>query len=401
MCGVEAEDPHDYLRGIYFPVELRSTFKCGRYLVLHKLGWGGYATVWLAKDTLDGSNVALKIIRKDVRTHELDIMRHLRDSSIAHANVTHPGRRFVVKLLDDFEISASHRCLVLEVMGRSIASRAEEFAGDRLPANMAREVTYQVALGLDYLWKCRVAHGDLHGGNVLFAAPATSTLAEEQIKYYLGEPELGSVQRLDGDPLSEPSVPPYLVRPRTFRGCNEEIRIVDLGAAFFHDTPPKELHTPLHMHAPEALFNQPLSPFVDLWSMGCLLYEAMTGRSFISSMFADRFSTIEEIQSHIGPAPVGWINGLDDTVRKRINDGASLRSIALDRYLRLAYDQDDAALIEADEDDYPIEEYEKAKGELTDAELAALSVTLSSLLTYEPTSRNTPDALLRSPWFER
>lgn len=52
LCEVEAEDPHDYLRGLYFPVALRSTFKEGRYLVLHKLGWGGYATVWLAKDTL-------------------------------------------------------------------------------------------------------------------------------------------------------------------------------------------------------------------------------------------------------------------------------------------------------------------------------------------------------------
>jgi serine/threonine-protein kinase SRPK3 len=105
------------------------------------------------------SNVALKIIRKDVRIPELEIMQHLRDSSIAQANVTHPGRKFVVQLLDDFDISVSHRCLVLEVMGKSIASRAEEFTGGRLPGNMAREITYQVALGLDYLWKCRVAHG--------------------------------------------------------------------------------------------------------------------------------------------------------------------------------------------------------------------------------------------------
>ena len=52
VCGVEAEDPHAYLRGVYFPVELRNVFKNGRYVVLHKLGWGGYATVWLARDTL-------------------------------------------------------------------------------------------------------------------------------------------------------------------------------------------------------------------------------------------------------------------------------------------------------------------------------------------------------------
>lgn len=130
------------------------------------------------------------------------------------------------------------------------------------------------------------------------------------------------------------------------------------------------------------------------------LFETITGRSFISSMFADTFSTIEEIQSHIGPPPVDWTDKLDNTVRERINE-MSLRSTDLDRYLRLAYDQDDAALIEEDEDDYPIEEYEKAKREFTDEELDALSLTVSGLLTYDPTLRNTPDTLLCSPWFRR
>jgi serine/threonine-protein kinase SRPK3 len=130
---------------------------------------------------------------------------------------------------------------------------------------------------------------DLYGGNVLFAAPTISALGEERLRSYLGEPEIGAVQRIDGDTSSEPSVPRYLARPKTFRGCNTEIRIVDLGAgkenilvmryirhksnikAFFHDTPPRTLHTPMHIRAPEALFDQPLSPFVDMWSMGCLV----------------------------------------------------------------------------------------------------------------------------------
>lgn len=103
--------------------------------------------------------MALKIIRKDIGTHEVGIMRHLRDSSIAQTNHAHPGRKFLAQLLDEFDVSATHTCLVLEIMGRSIASRAEEFIGGRLPGNMARQVSHQVALGLDYLWKCGVAHG--------------------------------------------------------------------------------------------------------------------------------------------------------------------------------------------------------------------------------------------------
>lgn len=116
-------------------------------------------------------------------------------------------------------------------------------------------------------------------------------------------------------------------------------------------------------------------------------------------MLADRYSTIAEIQSHFGPAPKDWMNQLDDAERERVKK-VILRSMDLDRYLRLTYDQDDDALFEMEEDEIPVEEYEKAKRDLTDAELDALSTMLSNLLTYDPTLRGTPDMLLRSPWFK-
>lgn len=39
-----------YQPGGYHPVSLGDTLKNGRYSVRHKLGWGGFSTVWLAKD---------------------------------------------------------------------------------------------------------------------------------------------------------------------------------------------------------------------------------------------------------------------------------------------------------------------------------------------------------------
>jgi hypothetical protein len=39
-----------YRPGGYHPVCLGDTFKGGRYTIHHKLGWGGFSTVWLAKD---------------------------------------------------------------------------------------------------------------------------------------------------------------------------------------------------------------------------------------------------------------------------------------------------------------------------------------------------------------
>ena len=41
-----------YGRGGYHPVQLGDSYKGGRYTIHHKLGYGGFSTVWLAKDKL-------------------------------------------------------------------------------------------------------------------------------------------------------------------------------------------------------------------------------------------------------------------------------------------------------------------------------------------------------------
>lgn len=49
-CGIPVEPLYRYRIGGYHPVALGDLYKDGRYKVLHKLGWGGYATVWAAND---------------------------------------------------------------------------------------------------------------------------------------------------------------------------------------------------------------------------------------------------------------------------------------------------------------------------------------------------------------
>lgn len=47
----EEEDWEDYVKGGYHPVHIGDAFSDGRYIVVRKLGWGHFSTVWLAKDT--------------------------------------------------------------------------------------------------------------------------------------------------------------------------------------------------------------------------------------------------------------------------------------------------------------------------------------------------------------
>lgn len=48
----DEEDFEDYCRGGYHPVNVGDRFSDGRYVIVRKLGWGHFSTVWLAKDTV-------------------------------------------------------------------------------------------------------------------------------------------------------------------------------------------------------------------------------------------------------------------------------------------------------------------------------------------------------------
>lgn len=50
FAGPEVEGPQRYQLGGYHPVHLGDLYSNDRYKVIHKLGFGTYATVWLARD---------------------------------------------------------------------------------------------------------------------------------------------------------------------------------------------------------------------------------------------------------------------------------------------------------------------------------------------------------------
>jgi len=49
FSGPEIEGPHGYRPGGYHPVHLGDVYG-QKYRVIHKLGFGAYSTVWLARD---------------------------------------------------------------------------------------------------------------------------------------------------------------------------------------------------------------------------------------------------------------------------------------------------------------------------------------------------------------
>lgn len=108
------EDVKKYVPGGYHPVDIGD--KVAQYTVLHKLGSGGFGTVWLVQSSEDARYYALKILCAEVseaNANEREVMEYLGPHD-------HPS---VVKLLRSFEITGPngvHTCLVLPVCGPSL-----------------------------------------------------------------------------------------------------------------------------------------------------------------------------------------------------------------------------------------------------------------------------------------
>ena len=153
------EDLEQYKVGGFHPIHIGDTLDSGRYRVVHKLGFGGFATVWLGRDQDLNRYVALKILVADFSKDcsELKMLLHLKENSANHA-----GRKYVASLIDHFWIegpNGSHICLVSPVAGPSISAFSQHQPQARLEAPVAQKLALQVTQGLAFLHSIGVGHG--------------------------------------------------------------------------------------------------------------------------------------------------------------------------------------------------------------------------------------------------
>ncbi|BGP42039.1 hypothetical protein JCM10449v2_006041 [Rhodotorula kratochvilovae] len=187
VCTDEEEKLSDYEPGGYHPVRVGDVYgPKDRYVVVRKLGWGHFSTVWLARDTTVNKHVALKVVKSATHYTEtaLDEIKLLQ--RVVECNPAHPGRRHVVSLLDHFTHrgpNGTHVCMVFEVLGENLLGLIKRYHHRGVPDHICKQIAKQVLLGLDYIHReCGIIHTDLKPENVLICIDDVEAVVRAELE---------------------------------------------------------------------------------------------------------------------------------------------------------------------------------------------------------------------------
>jgi serine/threonine protein kinase len=236
--------------------ELQPGDEVGVYALVEFLGEGAAGVVFRARRAGDGREVALKLLKQELAQDKLFRQRFARESHLA-AQVRHPH---LVPVLDSGEAAGRYYLASEYVAGGSLAERLS----DQEPLGLDEIVrsACELASALDALHMLGVIHRDVKPSNVMLG------------------PE-GAVALTDFG-LARARASTALTRPGQLLGT--------IGYA-----------------APELILGQAASPAVDVYALGCTIYECVAGEP----PFSDR-SFFQVGLAHLQETPANPAAGRSD-----------------------------------------------------------------------------------------
>ena len=197
-----------------------------RYRLGEVLGRGGMGEVRAGVDLRLGRQVAVKLLRPDMAA-EPRVRERFEAEARAAASLNHVN---VVAVYDTGEHEGIPYLVMERLPGRTLA---DELVEGPLPPERARRLGLEILAALETAHGAGIVHRDIKPGNVLFTAGGTAKLAD-----------FGIAKSTEGLDLT---------------------------------TTGMLLGTPAYL-APERVAGEPATPRSDLYAVGVLLYEALTGQ---------------------------------------------------------------------------------------------------------------------------
>jgi eukaryotic-like serine/threonine-protein kinase len=234
-----------------------STSNIPGYDFIKRLGKGGMGIVWLCKDIKAGRLVALKqSIRDELTTN--DRIRFTTEAQamakLKHANIVS------VYEVDEYE---NRPYFTMEYCPGGALS--EYLNRTPQPAKVAAQIIEQLALGIQHAHENGIIHRDLKPGNVLVSSPLLGASTDDDS----GSSLLSEArQRLFQSVFSSNSV---------------QLKLTDFGLAKNIDASQQMTHTqavmgtPNYMAPEQASSARQAGASADIWSLGVMLYECITG----------------------------------------------------------------------------------------------------------------------------
>ena len=218
-----------------------------RYEVLKVIGKGSFGQVVKAYDHKSHQHVALKMVRNEKRFHrqaqeEIRILEHLKKQD--KDNIMN-----IVHMLEHFTFR-SHICITFELLSMNLYELIKKNKFQGFSLQLVRKFAHSILQCLDALYKNRIIHCDLKPENILLKQQGRSG-----------------------------------------------IKVIDFGSSCYEH---QRIYTYIQSRfyrAPEVILGAKYGMPIDMWSLGCILAELLTGYPlFPGEDEGDQLACIIELQ---------------------------------------------------------------------------------------------------------
>jgi serine/threonine protein kinase len=212
----------------------------GKYRLLNALGRGGMAQVYRGYHAGLDRYVAVKVLRTDLMEHT-EFLERFRREAHAVSGLRHPN---IVQVFD-FDVQDDIYYMVMELLdGDTLRARLHEYRGngERMPLKEIAHILSDVLAGLEYAHKEGLIHRDLKPANILLTRKGQAVLTDFGIAQMLGSTQLTVSGALMGTLH-------YMAPEQGLKGvCDERSDLYSMGIVLFEmltGFPPFNADTPL------------------------------------------------------------------------------------------------------------------------------------------------------------